>query len=181
RLIQRDQRKGGRLALKDGIVLRGSCGYPKGGCSWLLSGCSMHRPCNGAAATRIQALSAPLRQRNAIAFPGSGRGRHQARHKQLRANLLATEDLYETGQYRLHLIDLSLLARYDLTAKFLDFRILDGRPLTHENSRCMMRDHRRQEALVANGGLLPNPQEKGTESDNADCNNDDVGVFVVIH
>ena len=100
---------------------------------------------------------------------------------QKRANLLATEDLYETGQYRLHLIDLSLLARYDLTAKFLDFRILDGRPLTHENSRCMMRDHRRQEALVANGGLLPNPQEKGTESDNADCNNDDVGVFVVIH
>src|SRR6266513_3134321 len=89
---------------------------------------------------------------------------------QKRANLLATEDLYETGQHRLHSIDLSLLARYDLTAKFLDFRILDGRPLTHENSRCMMRDHRRQEALVANGGLLPNPQEKGTESDNADYN-----------
>jgi hypothetical protein len=73
------------------------------------------------------------------------------------------EDLYETGQHRLHLIDLSLLARYHLTAKFLDFRILDGRPLTHENSPCMVRDHRRQEALIANGGLLPNPEEKGTE------------------
>ncbi len=66
---------------------------------------------------------------------------HQARHKQLRASLLAMEGLYETGQHRLHLIDLSLLARYDLTAKFLDFWILDGRPLTHENSRCMMWDH----------------------------------------
>ena len=104
-----------------------------------------------------------------------------ARHNQLGANLLAMEDLYETGQHRLHLIDLSLLARYDLTAKFLDFRILDGRPLTHENSPCMVRDHRRQEALIANGGLLPNPEEKRTESDNADCNNDDVGIFVVIH
>src|SRR5207237_1455966 len=53
---------------------------------------------------------------------------------QKRANLLATEDLYETGQHRLHSIDLSLLARYDLTAKFLDFRILDGRPVLSENS-----------------------------------------------
>jgi hypothetical protein len=44
----------------------------------------------------------------------------------------AVEDLYETGQHRLHLIDLLLLARNDLTAKFLDFRILDGRPFTHE-------------------------------------------------
>ncbi len=55
----------------------------------------------------------------------------------------AGEDLYETGKHRLHLIDLSLLARNDLTAKFLDFRILDGRPFTHENSPRMMRDHRR--------------------------------------
>jgi hypothetical protein len=39
----------------------------------------------------------------------------------------AVEDLYEAGQHRLHLIDLLLLARNDLTAKFLDFRILDGR------------------------------------------------------
>jgi hypothetical protein len=55
----------------------------------------------------------------------------------------AVEDLYETGQHRLHLIDLLLLARNYLTAKFLDFRILDGRPFTHENSSRMMRDHRR--------------------------------------
>ena len=55
----------------------------------------------------------------------------------------AVEDLYETGQHRLHLIDLLLLARNDLTAKFLDFRILDGRPFTHENSSRMMRNHRR--------------------------------------
>jgi hypothetical protein len=65
------------------------------------------------------------------------------RHKQLRANLLAVEDLYETGQHRLHLIDLPLLAGNDLTAKFLDFRILDGRPFAHENSPRMMRNHRR--------------------------------------
>ena len=43
-------------------------------------------------------------------------------------------DLHETSQDRFHLIDFSLLAGNDLTAKFLDFRILDGRPLTHENS-----------------------------------------------
>jgi hypothetical protein len=42
----------------------------------------------------------------------------------------------------------------------------------------MVRDHRRQEALIANGGLLPNPEEKRTESDNADCNNDDVGILL---
>jgi hypothetical protein len=36
------------------------------------------------------------------------------------------------------LIDLSLLAGNDLTAKFLYFRILDWRPLTHENS-CVYR------------------------------------------
>jgi hypothetical protein len=45
----------------------------------------------------------------------------------------AVEDLYETGQHRLHLIDLLLLARNDLTAKFLDFGILDGRPFTHRH------------------------------------------------
>jgi hypothetical protein len=50
--------------------------------------------------------------------------REQSLPQFLRANLLAMEGLYETGQHRLHLIDLSLLARFDLTAKFLDFRIL---------------------------------------------------------
>ena len=33
-----------------------------------------------------------------------------------------TRDLYETSQDRFHLIDLSLLAGNDLTAKFLDLR-----------------------------------------------------------
>ena len=55
----------------------------------------------------------------------------------------SVEDLYETGQHRLHLIDLPLLVRNYLTAKFLDFRILDGCPFTHENSPRMVRNHRR--------------------------------------
>src|SRR5439155_20262729 len=41
----------------------------------------------------------------------------------------AVDDLHSTGQDRFHLIDLSLLAGNDLTAKFLYFRILDWRPL----------------------------------------------------
>jgi hypothetical protein len=49
----------------------------------------------------------------------------------------------KTGQHRFHLIDLPLLARNYLTAQFLDFNILDGRPFTHKNSFRMMRDHRR--------------------------------------
>jgi hypothetical protein len=93
-----------------------------------------------------------------------------ARHNQLGANLLAMEDLYETSQDRFHLIDLSLLTGNDLTAKFLDLRILDGRPLTHENSPRMMRNHRPQKGFVANGNLLPYAQKKDSERDNCDCN-----------
>ena len=83
-------------------------------------------------------------------------------------------DLYETGQHRLHLIDLSLLARYDLTAKFLDFRILDGRPLTHENGPRMMWNHGSQEGFVVNGNLLPYAQKKDSERNNGDCNGHDI-------
>jgi hypothetical protein len=79
-------------------------------------------------------------------------------------------DLYETSQDRFHLIDFSLLAGNHLTAKFLDFRILDGRPLTHENSPRMMWNHGPQEGFVVNGNLLPYAQKKDSERDNCDCN-----------
>src|SRR6266480_2464800 len=84
----------------------------------------------------LQKLCLPLR---------SWRGRHRRCISSFGQTCwrAAVEDLYETGQHRLHLIDLPLLARNYLTAKFLDFRILDGRPFTHENSSRMMRDHRR--------------------------------------
>jgi hypothetical protein len=96
-------------------------------------------------------------------------------------NLLArfaVEDLHEASQDRFHLIDLSLPAGNDLTAKFLYFRILDWRPLTHENSPRVMWNHGPQEAFVANSDLLPNPQKKHPERDNGDGNDHDISIPV---
>ena len=61
----------------------------------------------------------------------------------------------ECRQLRLHLIDLTLLARNDRLTKILDALICDGRVFAHQDGTGMMRDHRFQELLVRDRRLLP--------------------------
>jgi hypothetical protein len=68
-----------------------------------------------------------------------------------RERVATSRPLCEPANDRFHLIDFGLLARDDAGAKLPDFGVPNRGLLAHEDRPGVMRDHRSQELLVANG------------------------------